>query len=247
MAGAVAFGLATFAGLPGFVFFSAVLLLCAVIAAVQSVRTLPGRTDLPALAWIVLIGVIAQALVGGITVLTGLNPFIVGFHYTASLLLVCVTAAFLVRMREAPGPRTRAVPMSFALLTHLAGLALAVTIVAGVLTTGSGPHSGDANVLRDGFDATVMAHVHSWPGYILSAMLLVLGGWAWARRLEPRRWLIALTVVVLVQVLVGVWQAREGLPPVLVGVHMVLASLAAAAYTVVVLRLKRSTGKVLHT
>ncbi|MEJ1092020.1 COX15/CtaA family protein [Microbacterium istanbulense] len=239
VAGAVAFGIASIAGLPAFVFFSAVLLLCVIFAGVQSVRSLPGRKDLPALAWITLVGVIAQAFVGGITVLTGLNPFIVGFHYTASLLLVCVTAAFLVRMHTVPGPRERVVPRWFAILTHVTGLALAMTIVAGVLTTGSGPHSGDANVLRDGFDATIMAHVHSWPGYVLATLVAVLAVAAWVLRLEPRRWLLALALVVIVQVAVGVWQAREGLPPVLVGIHMVLASLAAAAYTVVVLRLKR--------
>lgn len=239
VAGAVAFGIASLAGLPGFVFFSAMVLVCVIIGAVQSVRSMPGRRDLPVLAWIVLVGVIAQAFVGGITVLTGLNPFIVGFHYTASLLLVCVTATFLVRMHTVPGSQERVVPRWFATLTHVTGLALAMTILFGVLTTGSGPHSGDAEVLRDGFDATVLAHVHSWPGYILAGLIAVLLIVAWAMKLEPRRWLVALAIVVLVQVGVGVWQAREALPPVLVGTHMVLASLAAAAYTVVVLKLKR--------
>ena len=217
-----------------------VLLLAVIAAAVHSVRTTPARRDLVLLAWIVLVGVVAQALVGGITVLTGLNPFIVGFHYTSSLLLVCVTAAFLVRLSATPGPRERAVPAWFAALTHVTGLALAVTILFGVLTTGSGPHSGDADVLRHGFDATVLAHVHSWPGYVLAALVLVLTVSAWVLRLEPRRWLLVLVIAILVQVGVGVWQAREGLPPILVGIHMVLASLSAATYTVVVLHLKRT-------
>jgi cytochrome c oxidase assembly protein subunit 15 len=239
VAGAIAFGIASLVGLPGFISFSAVLLLCVIVAAVQSVRQISGRKDLPALAWIVLVGVIAQAFVGGITVLTGLNPFIVGFHYAASLLLVCVTAAFLVRMHTTPGPRERAVPRWFAMLSHVTGLALAMTILFGILTTGSGPHSGDPDVLRHGFDASVLAHVHSWPGYILAGLLAILTVTAWVLRLAPRSWLLALSVTVLVQVGVGVWQAREGLPPLLVGIHMVLAALAAAAYTVVVLRLKR--------
>lgn len=217
----------------------AVLLLVTIAAAVHSVRTAAQRRDLTLLAWITLVGVIAQAFVGGITVLTGLNPFIVGFHYTVSLLLVCVTAAFLVRLYAAPGARERAVPAWFAALTHVTGLALAVTIVFGVLTTGSGPHSGDADVLRHGFDATVLAHVHSWPGYILAALVLALTIAAWTLRLEPRRWLLVLVIAIAVQVGVGVWQAREGLPPLLVGIHMVLASLSAAAYTVIVLHLKR--------
>lgn len=222
-----------------FPFATGVLLLAVIAAAVHSVRTAPDRRDLVALAWIVLAGVVAQALVGGITVLTGLNPFIVGFHYTSSLLLVCVTAAFLVRLYAVPGRRELAVPTWFAALSHLTGLALAVTILFGVLTTGSGPHSGDAAVLREGFDATVLAHVHAWPGYILAGLVLVLTISAWTLRLRPRKWLLVLVLAILVQVGVGIWQAREGLPPLLVGIHMVLAALSAATYTVVVLHLRR--------
>ena len=239
VAAGVAYAIAAPFHVPAFPIASGVLLLAVIAAAVRSVRTTPARRDLVLLAWLTLIGVVAQALVGGITVLTGLNPFIVGFHYTSSLLLVCITAAFLVRLKATPGPRERAVPSWFAIVTHVTGLALAVTIVFGVLTTGSGPHSGDADVLRHGFDATVLAHVHSWPGYILAALVLFLTISAWVLRLEPRRWLLVLVIAIAVQVGVGVWQAREGLPPVLVGIHMVLASLSAAAYTVVVLHLKR--------
>ncbi len=237
--GAVAFAVASAAGVPGFPFFSAGLLLVCIAGAVHSLRITPERGDLVALAWIVLVGVVAQAFVGGITVLTGLNPVIVGFHYASSLVLVCVTAAFLVRMRAVPGPRVRAVPTWFAVLSHLTGLALAATIFFGVLTTGSGPHSGDANVIRDGFDATVLAHVHAWPGYILAVLVAAMTIAAWLLQLEPRGWLLVLTALIVVQVAVGVWQAREGLPELLVGIHMVLAALSAAAYTVVVLRLKR--------
>jgi cytochrome c oxidase assembly protein subunit 15 len=222
-----------------FPFFTLGLIIVTILGAVHSLRITPARRDLTTLAWIVLIGVIAQAFVGGITVLTGLNPLIVGFHYASSLALVCVTAAFLVRMKEPDAPRVSVVPRWFSALTHLTGLALATTIFFGVLTTGSGPHSGDANVIRDGFDATVLAHVHSWPGYILAVLIVALVVSAGILKLRPRYWLIVLAIAVVVQILVGVWQAREGLPALLVGIHMVLAALSAAAYTVVVLRLKR--------
>ncbi len=242
--GGIAAAVATYAvalplGLPAFVSASVTLLMVVVIAAVHTVRAIPARRDLTLLASLTLVGVVAQGLVGGITVLTGLNAFIVGFHYSASLILVCITAAFLVRMYEPEGARERVVPGWFAILTHAAGLPLAVTIVFGVLTTGSGPHSGDAEVVRTGFDATVVAHIHSWPGYILAGLVVLLSAVAVAQQLRPWRWLLALGAAILVQVLVGVWQAREGLPELLVGIHMVLAALAAAAYTVVVLRLRR--------
>ncbi|KAA9150445.1 heme A synthase [Microbacterium lushaniae] len=226
-------------GLPAFGFASGALLLAVVIAAIDSLRRTPRRRDLAALAWVTLAGVMAQAVVGGLAVVSDLNPFVVGFHYTASLLLACVTAAYLVRMRSVTGPRVRVVPAWFAVLTHVTGVALAATIFFGVLTTGSGPHSGDADIVRDGFDATVLAHVHAWPGYILAALVVVLTVAAWVLRLEPRRWLLVLVAAIAVQVAVGVWQARTGLPEILVGIHMVLAALSAAAYTVLVLRLKR--------
>lgn len=197
------------------------------------------RRDLFALAFTVGAGVVAQAIVGGITVWTGLNPFIVGFHYVSSLLLVCVCAAFIVRMDATPGPRELAVPGWYAGLTHATTAVLALTIVFGVLTTGAGPHSGDAAAGRNGFTAELLEHVHAWPGYALFALTLVLLVGARRLRLPTLRWTIVLLAAELVQIAVGLYQARNGLPPLAVGVHMVLAALTAAAMTVVVLRLKR--------
>jgi len=227
--GVIEFGNRTLTGLVG---------ILAVIVVVLVWRMRAERRDLFVLSLIVVGGVIAQAIVGGITVLTGLNPFIVGFHYVASLVLVCVCAAFLVRMNSVAGPRERAVPRWYAITTHVTTLALAVTIVFGVLTTGAGPHSGDADAGRNGFNAEVLEHVHAWPGYILFALVLTLTVVAWLRRLPTRTWSTTLLGVVLVQIAVGLYQARNGLPEFAVGVHMVLAALAAAAMTVLVLHLK---------
>lgn len=197
------------------------------------------RRDLFVLSFIVGLGIVAQAIVGGITVWTGLNPFIVGFHYVSSLALVCVTAAFLARMPEQPGPRERAVPAWYAGLAHATSAVLAISIIVGVLTTGSGPHSGDADAGRTGFDAEILEHVHAWPGYLLFALTLALVIAAWRDRLPTLRWSIALLAIELVQIAVGLYQARNGLPVLAVGVHMVLAALTAAAMTLVILRLKR--------
>lgn len=223
----------------GIAWLAGTVLLGIVVAAVDSIRRIPVRRDLNVLAWIVLAGVMMQALVGGITVLTGLNPAIVGFHYASSLVLVCITAAFLVRMYQPDAPREPAAPRWYRILAHLTGLALVATIFFGVLTTGSGPHSGDANVIRTGFDASFMAHVHSWPGYVLAGLAVLLAVGAFMLNLDARWWALTLIAAVGVQVIVGVWQAREGLPEVLVGIHMVLAALSAATYTVLVLRLRR--------
>ncbi|CAN3701785.1 Heme A synthase [Microbacterium sp. MM2322] len=227
--GIIEFGNRTLTGLVG---------ILAIVVVVLVWRLRRERRALFVLSLIVLGGVVAQALVGGVTVLTGLNPFIVGFHYVASVSLVAVCAAFLVLMNAPAGPRTLAVPHWFAGLVHTTTAVLALTIVFGVLTTGAGPHSGDAASVRNGFDAQVLEHVHAWPGYALFFLTLIVVVLAWRLRLGVRRWATALLAVELVQIAVGLYQARNGLPEIAVGTHMVLAALAAATMTVVVLRLK---------
>lgn len=231
--GVIEFGNRTLTGLVGIL---ALLVLLSVL------RIRRERRDLFVLAIVVVGGVIAQAVVGGITVLTGLNPFVVGFHYLASIALVAVTAAFLARRAHGGGPRVLAVPRGYAALAHVTSFVLAVTIVVGVLTTGAGPHSGDPEAGRNGFDAELLSHLHSWPGYLLlglTALLVVLAFW---RSLPTRGWAVALLGVELVQVAVGVFQARNGLPELAVGVHMVLAAVSVAVFTALVTRLRRVAG-----
>lgn len=228
--GIIEFGNRTLTGVVGILALAVVVLMW---------RLRHERRVMFVLAVVVLGGIVAQAVVGGITVLTGLNPFIVGFHYIASVALVTVCAAFLTLMYLPAGPRERVVPAWFAGLVHATTGVLALTVVFGVLTTGAGPHSGDAAaVQRNGFDAEVLEHVHSWPGYALFVLTLAIVVLAWRLRLPVRRWATALLAVEVVQIAVGLYQARNGLPEFAVGVHMVLAALTAAAMTVVVLRLK---------
>jgi len=216
-----------------------VLSIVAVLVLILIWRLRRQRRDLFTLAWLVLGGVLLQAVVGGVIVLLHLNANLVGFHYIASLVLVALTAVFLVRLYEPLGARTRSVPVPFLILTHLMSLVLAVSVFFGVLTTGAGPHSGDETVQRDGIDAGLMAHIHAWPGYLLVLLTVVLVAWAAARQLRPLPWLLTLLILEAVQVVVGIYQSRNGLPPLSVGVHMVLAGLVVAACVVVVLRLKQ--------
>ncbi|QYM76227.1 heme A synthase [Leucobacter luti] len=215
------------------------LLLAAIAVVVLVWRRRRERRDLFVISLLVLALVLIQAFVGGVIVWEELAAALVGFHYTVSLIIVCITAAFLVRMYEPAGARVRAVPKGFAILTHVSTLAMAIVIILGVITTANGPHSGDESVVRAGIDATLLSHLHAWPGYITLALVLALLSWAAVGKLRPLRWVIALLAVLVVQIIVGIYQARHGLPPVLVGVHMVLASLTAATMTVTVLRLKR--------
>lgn len=199
------------------------------------------RRDLWIMSWIIFAGVLVQAVVGGILVIFQLHPNMVAFHYLVSLVLVAVAAAFVVRMGQPGGARERAVPKGVAILVHITSFVLALTVIFGVLTTGAGPHSGDPAVtLRNGFDATILEHVHSWPAYALFALTLTLLVIALANSLTAiRNAVIAVLAIELVQIAVGLYQARNALPPLAVGVHMVLAAILVAACTALVLQLKR--------
>ena len=230
--GAIEFGNRLMTGLVGILALALVVLV---------LRLRHTRRDLFVLAVIVLAGVVAQAIVGGVTVWTGLNPFIVGFHYVASLLLVCVSAAFLVLMREPGGPRRPIVPRWYAVTAYATAVVMGMTIVVGVLTTGAGPHSGDLDAVRNGFNAEVLEHVHAWPGYAAFALTVVLLAGAWLIRASAPgllRWTTLLLAALLAQIAVGLYQARNGLPELAVGTHMVLAALTAATMTVVMLNLR---------
>lgn len=201
------------------------------------------RRDLFVLALIVIGGILLQAVVGGITVWTGLNPVIVGIHYVASTVLVAVATAFIAVMPYPPGPRQKVVPESFLMLLHLVSALVGITIIIGVLTTANGPHSGDANVLRNGIDAQLLAHFHAWPGYALAAMALIALLWAVLAKLVVRRFLVALVLVIIAQIAVGVYQARFGLPPFAVGVHMVLAAVTASITVFALIRCKKPVSE----
>lgn len=218
----------------------------AIAAVVLLVRLRKQRKDLFILAVILAAGVLAQAVVGGITVLTGLNPFIVGFHFTVSLIMVCIATVLVHRVYIAPGPRALVVPVGFAGLAHVTSFAVALTVIMGVLTTASGPHSGDVAAGRTGFNSELLAHLHAWPGYATLILTIVLLVASVRGRLPVRSFVVTLLVIELVQIVVGLLQANLGLPPVLVGLHMVLACVLAATMAAVVLNLKAPAGVTAH-
>lgn len=211
-----------------------VLGVIAVAVVLAVVRWRRDRPDLFDLAVVVTGGILLQALIGGITVLTGLNPFVVGVHYVISTLLVCVCTVFLFRLRPAAdGPQSKGSRTSRLLLPVAVAIAVlaGITTVLGVLTTGAGPHSGDAAAGRSGFDATVLQHLHATPSYLLLALTVLIVAVTVALRHPARRAALALLAIEATQIAVGLFQARNGLPPLAVGVHMVLAAVLAAAVT----------------
>lgn len=218
-----------------------------VIGAFLSIIRMRGqRRDLFVITFLQGMSIPFQAVLGGITVLTGLNPYVVGAHFLVSIVLVGLATTLMYRVYVGPRGADRTAHGWFIGVTHLTSFFVAVTVIVGILTTGSGPHAGDnSNPLkpapRNGLDTDFLQHLHSWPGYITLALTLVLvaavlrSGVTSAR---TRRYVLTLLAIEVVQIAVGVTQARLGLPELLVGIHMVLAGLLVAAMTAVVLSLR---------
>ena len=214
-----------------------VLTIVVILAFLAVIRMRAVRRDLFVLTLIQGLGIPFQAALGGVTVLTGLNPYIVGAHFVVSIFLVALTTVLLWRVFKGPRGAYAATSSGYARLVHVAAAVVGVTVIVGILTTGSGPHAGDAATPRNGLDPAVMDHVHSWPAYATLALTIAIVAWTLRAGL-PRRFPVLLLGVELVQIAVGITQARTGLPPVLVGSHMVLSALLVAAMTAVVLSLK---------
>lgn len=194
-------------------------------------------------AWIVLAGVVVQAVLGGITVLTSLHPVTVSAHLLVSMVLISAAAAALWFDRDddevTPEPLPRPVNV-VAFLT--AGLGFVVMLL-GTFVTGSGPHSGDADEpARYGFDVKTMSWLHADSVMLfcglLAAMLLALHLLPRVSQRTRRIWWALLGVTVL-QGLIGYVQYALAVPATLVWLHMLGASLMAWILTWAVLSVRR--------
>lgn len=191
-----------------------------------------ARRDLVVPALVVLAGVLAQAVLGGITVLTGLNPVLVALHFLVSMGLVAAAAHLYLRHRLPAGPRALAVPPLVERLGWVTCLVAAVVLVLGTVVTGSGPHSGDADEpARLGLDPRAASWLHADAVMLFAGLAVAswLAARLTARSAGPARaWLAVLAVTVL-QGGVGYLQYFTGLPWPVVLLHMLLASLLVVA------------------
>lgn len=163
------------------------------------------------------VGIPVQAVIGGISVLTNLNPYVVGLHFVVSAVMVVVAGLLLLRVRtDGYLPKLRDVSRR----SWLIAVMTTIVLLIGVLTTGSGPHAGDANAPRNGLDSELLQHLHAWPAYI--TLGLVVLAWYFSTGRERRAWL-AVLVGFAVQIGIGIWQSRTGLPIELVAIHLVLS------------------------
>jgi cytochrome c oxidase assembly protein subunit 15 len=212
-----------------------VLIIIAIGMFLSVVRQRAQRPELLRLAVILGLGIPAQAVLGGITVLTDLNPYVVGLHYLLSALLVGLAAWLLYRVRVGPGSGVRQAPAGYRGLTVAALITLGVSITIGILVTGSGPHAGDGGAARNNLDSEFLQHLHSLPSYLTATLVLVGLVWTLAVgvpqvSVRSRRAVVGAFVLTLSQIGVGLYQARNGLPELFVGIHMVLAAVLVAVF-----------------
>jgi len=211
----------------------------AAVAVAGVVAAWRHRGRLRTLAVVVFLGIPAQGVVGGLTVLTDLNPWVVGLHFLASIAVIAVAYAFW--RATLPPSETTAVPPKLRPLAWVLAVVSAAVLVVGTWVTGSGPHSGDHGAARNGLDPETISQIHADLVFLLVG--LTVAAWIALRAMGLRvaaRAVLVLLVVELSQGLIGFVQYFTDLPVVLVGAHMLGACLVWLA-TLAVVRTLLST------
>jgi cytochrome c oxidase assembly protein subunit 15 len=196
-----------------------------------------GRRDLRRLSTVLALGIPAQAIIGGITVLTDLNPWVVSFHLLCSMAMIGLAVLFVRRIDQPSPPVQRGPVVALAWATFAAAW---VVLYLGTVVTGSGPHAGDADSPRNGLDPLQMSQLHTdavflFVGLTIGLLVAVhaIGGTA-----EARRAVLVLLAVEIAQGAIGFVQYATDLPEILVGVHMLGAALVSATVTWVLLAIR---------
>ncbi|MCW2621704.1 MAG: cytochrome oxidase assembly protein [Frankiales bacterium] len=214
--------------------FAVTLVAVALVLAVR--RQQPRRPDLVRLATLGLLGIPAQAVLGGITVLTGLNPWSVMAHFLLSMGLIAVAVMIHRRAGEGDVAAAPLAPAGLRTASYaLWGVAVAV-LALGTVVTGSGPHSGDPEAGRTGFDPEVVSQIHADLVFVLVGATAALWLAFRATGSAPAaRAALALLCLELAQGVVGFVQYWTDLPVLLVALHMLGACLTIALATRLVL------------
>lgn len=192
------------------------------LAVLGSRRRVPRRPELTRWSWGLVVGVFAQALLGGLVVFLHVTPIAVAGHYLLSAVLVWNGVVLHHKASEPEGlRRARATPALLRRSRALVALAGAV-LVTGTLVTGSGPHGGDDAADRLPFAVTTVARVHSLTVWAFLAVVVVVLRQVTQGDADPAlvgrgRVLVAL---VAAQGALGYLQYFAGVPELLVGAHV---------------------------
>ena len=204
----------------------------------------PVRRQLLWIAAIGPVGVLFQAVWGGIVVYTGLRWWTVAPHLVVSLVLLFAAVVVLVRLREGDGPARPVVPRPLQVLGWLTVAELAALCVAGTLVTAAGPHAGDVNTPRLGLPVANLAQLHADLMFLYLGLMVALGVGFLAVR-APKRLLIrtgVLVAVTMAQGAIGLVQYALGVPELLVLLHVLgaVCLIAAAAAVVMATRTREA-------
>jgi cytochrome c oxidase assembly protein subunit 15 len=181
------------------------------------------RRDLRVLAAGQLLGILGQGVLGGITVLTDLHPLPVAGHLLLSIILVAAAASLYDR-RETPVEKIKQPDKLISLLSK-SHIALSfLVIVLGTLVTGSGPHAGDEQARRFGFDIRAVAVLHADAVIALFGLTLALAVALRTNKVVLRR-IYIFTFIALAQGAIGYIQYFTGIPEILVAAHLLGAAL----------------------
>ncbi len=202
--------------------------LCAAVGAVIIAARLQSAPSprLTRWAWAQFWIVVLNAVLGGVTVLARLSPYLVAAHFVAATALLTVATVTWERTRPGHSQEAR-LPRSALLLADLVVGATAVVVLLGTLVTGTGPHAGDsADVIRMPFPWAAVTVLHA--AAALASLGLTLSLWVVSRRnrcrsLETR--VLLFMVVFLAQGLIGLVQAITNLPALLVITHLLGSTL----------------------
>ena len=207
-----------------------VLLLCALIALIISVRVSKNavmKSRVRLLAALQVLGIFGQGVLGGITVLTDLNPIPVAGHFLLSIFLIA--GAISLRYEIVGIVKQKADGIVATLMPLLIWLTVLV-LVAGTVVTGSGPHAGDENAKRFGFNTRVVSWLHA--DLVIALVVFTLVLWLITRVSQNKvihRYLSIFLLISLSQGLIGYIQYFTGLPELIVGAHLIGATLVWAS------------------
>ena len=197
------------------------LLFAAVAVVIYAIRK--ARRDLLWRALLQVLGIFGQGVIGGITVLTDLNPLAVASHFILSIFLIAGAVSIVARGRT-PLISIRPTELKVKVLARAQVLLTFVVIVIGTLVTGSGPHAGDLDAPRLNLDERAISWLHADAVIALlgvSLALLVLSEIS----PETKRRVKIFFAVTLVQGLIGYLQYVLGLPELLVILHVLGSTL----------------------
>jgi cytochrome c oxidase assembly protein subunit 15 len=208
----------------------------AAILAVLAVTRARRRAEVLVYAWLMPASTVLQAVIGGITVLTGLLWWTVAIHLLASMAMVWLAVLLYVKIGEPDdGEATSTVVPPLRWLTALSAMTLAAVLVTGTLVTAAGPHAGDTSpyrtVPRLRIEITTLVHAHASLLVAYLGLLVGLGFGLLAVR-APGPIVLRLGVLVLLvsaQATVGTVQFFTGVPAALVAVHVAGAAACTAA------------------